>query len=112
MLDGAPDRFGFEQRIGAVGLQVEIGGHLGSVVNQDLVGGGGIGAQFIRAQQHLHLRIIPREPLNDWWGVRVHHHLADRLNAQEGLDDVGVERFAAYWAVVLPGHTFGIVAHG
>ena len=112
LLDGTLDGFRFEKRIGAVGLQVEVGWHLGSVVDQDLIGGGGVGTQFFRAQQHFHLRVVPRESFNNWRGIGVHHHLADRFNAQEGLDNVRVKRFTAHQAVILSGHTLGVVAHG
>ena len=112
MSNGAANGFRFEQRVGAVSLQVEVSRHQGGVVHQDLIRGGGVGAQLFRAQQHFHLRVIPCQTFHNRWRIGIHHHLVNGFYAQKSFDDMRVERLAAHHAVILAGDAFGVVAHG
>jgi hypothetical protein len=101
-----------QQRVGAVGLQVQVGRDLAGIVQQHLVHRHGIGAQVLGPLDDRHLRVLFAQPVHDHRAVGVDHHLADLRAAQQRIQDMLVERLAGQRAVILARHALRMMAHG
>jgi hypothetical protein len=111
-LDGARYRFGAEQRIRAVRLQIEIGRDLDGIVEQDLIHGYIIGPQMRGAIEEANRWKMFPQPGHDGLGVRIHHDLLDLRDGQQGLEDVMKEGLSGQEAVILAGDALAVMAHG
>ena len=109
--DGRFDRFGRQQRVGAVRLEVEIRLHLRRVMEQDVVHGDVVGAEALGAGDQLHGREEAAHAFHHRFGVGVHHHRLDLRDGEQGLEDVVKERLARQQTVVFARHALAMVTH-
>ena len=111
-LDRVRDRFGFEQRVGTVRLQVKIGGILFRIVNEYLVHRHVVRTEMFGAIDDLHLRKGFPQPVHNGIGIRIHNNFIHIRDSEKRFDNMLIERLPSKGTVVLARHTLAIMSHG
>lgn len=111
-LDGELDSGGAQEGVGAVGLEVVVGGDLGDGVEEDGVHGDRAVAEVLGSGEDADRREVPCGVLADRGAVGVDDDFGDGWCGEECGDDPVVEGFAVEWAEVFVWDTFAGVAHG